>query len=117
MTDKRKWLLFSVLLFVTLMFAAGLIFQPRLAVIHTVIKKQYQVVSPLSASQFVALDAHTVVVFNVREPKKLEVSSIEDAIQLMPSTDSVELIEDYNDLFEIKNLCFIARLVGAHLHW
>ena len=49
--------------------------------------------------------------------KKLEVSSIEDAIQLMPSTDSVELIEDYNDLFEIKNLCFIARLVGAHLHW
>jgi hypothetical protein len=77
---------------VTLTFTAALIFQSRLAVIHTVIKKQYQAVSHLSAPQFVALDADTVVVFKARESKEFEVSHIVNAIQLMPSIDSVELI-------------------------
>ncbi|MFT6406700.1 MAG: rhodanese-related sulfurtransferase [Arenicella sp.] len=107
MTAQRKWLLLvSVLLFMVLAFTAVLMLQPRLETMHKVIEKEYQSVAHLSASGFAELDADTVVIFDVREPKEFEVSHIDGAIQIMPAIEPSEFIQNYGDLLAGKQVVF-----------
>jgi rhodanese-related sulfurtransferase len=107
MTRKRKWfLLISFLLFVGASVAFFSISQQPLNTIHQVIKKDYQSVSHISASQFSQLSSEEILVFDVREPEEFEVSHIGGAIQVSPDIDPQTFIEDYGELLKDKKVVF-----------
>lgn len=104
---ERKWFFaLSSLIFISLVIASVLIFQPPLEKIHKIIKSDYQSVSHISASQFLNLDPRDVVVFDVREVDEFDVSHIDGAIQVMPDIEAAEFIDEYGELLDGKRVIF-----------
>lgn len=107
MTCQLKWFLSITVVAVTAIVMGGIvIFQPSLDAIHHVIKKDYQSVTHINASDFSQLNSGDVVVFDVREPEEFEVSHIKGAIQIMPNIDVDDFIDDYGGLLQGKQVVF-----------